>query len=68
MLQHSLFVLHNRLLYSVAVCPELRRQHTDYISIFYMQKAKKSYQKDLENNQRNVDGDSSAAPGEGCFL
>jgi WW domain-binding protein 4 len=30
-----------------------------------MQKAKKSYQKDLENNQRNVDGDSSAAPGEG---
>jgi len=28
-------------------------------------KAKKSYQKDLENNQRNVDGDSSAAPGEG---
>ncbi|XP_048543332.1 zinc finger protein ZOP1 [Triticum urartu] len=28
-------------------------------------KAKKSYQKDLENNQRNTDGDSSAAPGEG---
>ncbi|KAM0877558.1 hypothetical protein ACQ4PT_035414 [Festuca glaucescens] len=28
-------------------------------------KAKKSYQKDLENNQRNVDGDSSAAPGKG---
>ncbi|XP_051204284.1 zinc finger protein ZOP1 [Lolium perenne] len=28
-------------------------------------KAKKSYQKDLENNQRNMDGDSSAAPGEG---
>uniref|UniRef100_A0A8R7V1F8 Matrin-type domain-containing protein n=1 Tax=Triticum urartu TaxID=4572 RepID=A0A8R7V1F8_TRIUA len=27
-------------------------------------KAKKSYQKDLENNQRNTDGDSSAAPGE----
>jgi hypothetical protein len=40
----------------------------DYISIFSMQKAKKSYQKDLENNQRNVDGDSSSAPGEGCFL
>ncbi|XP_066376556.1 zinc finger protein ZOP1-like [Miscanthus floridulus] len=28
-------------------------------------KAKKSYQKDLENNQRNVDGDTSAAPGDG---
>jgi hypothetical protein len=40
----------------------------DYISNFSVQKAKKSYQKDLENNQRNVDGDSSSAPGEGCFL
>ncbi|KAL6605965.1 hypothetical protein ACP70R_041618 [Stipagrostis hirtigluma subsp. patula] len=29
-------------------------------------KAKKSYQKDLENNQKNVDGDTSAAPGDGC--
>jgi len=29
-------------------------------------KAKKSYQKDLENSQRNVDGDTSAAPGDGC--
>ncbi|CAN6164618.1 unnamed protein product [Urochloa humidicola] len=28
-------------------------------------KAKKSYQKDLENSQRNVDGDTSAAPGDG---
>jgi hypothetical protein len=33
---------------------------------FFLQKAKKSYQKDLENNQRNVDGDTSAAPGDGC--
>ncbi|WVZ81982.1 hypothetical protein U9M48_029301 [Paspalum notatum var. saurae] len=29
-------------------------------------KAKKSYQKDLENSQRNADGDTSAAPGDGC--
>ena len=40
----------------------------NYISFFPVQKAKKSYQKDLENNQRNAEGDSSAAPGEGCFL
>lgn len=33
---------------------------------FLLQKAKKSYQKDLENNQRNVDGATSAAPGDGC--
>jgi WW domain-binding protein 4 len=30
-------------------------------------KAKKSYQKDLENSQRNVDGDTSAAPGDGVY-
>jgi WW domain-binding protein 4 len=35
-------------------------------NFFSLQKAKKSYQKDLENSQRNVDGDTSAAPGDGC--
>ena len=35
-------------------------------TFFLLQKAKKSYQKDLENSQRNVDGDTSSAPGDGC--
>ncbi|KAG8076895.1 hypothetical protein GUJ93_ZPchr0006g44619 [Zizania palustris] len=35
------------------------------VSSFSLQKAKKSYQKDLESSQRNVDGDTSAAPGDG---
>lgn len=35
-------------------------------TLFLLQKAKKSYQKDLENSQRNVDGDTSSAPGDGC--
>jgi len=39
---------------------------SDYVQLFSLQKAKKSYQKDLENSQRNVDGDTSAAPGDGC--
>jgi len=39
---------------------------SDYVQFFSLQKAKKSYQKDLENSQRNVDGDTSAAPGDGC--
>lgn len=40
----------------------------DFCSTYFLlQKAKKRYQKDLENNQRNVDGDTSA-PGDGCVL
>jgi WW domain-binding protein 4 len=36
-----------------------------FVTYCSLQKAKKSYQKDLENSQRNVDGDTSAAPGDG---
>jgi hypothetical protein len=45
---------------------ELQKHALLRSTLLSLQKAKKSYQKDLESSQRNVDGDTSAAPGDGC--